>query len=154
MGKKGVLMKELFYAWLVVALSFVLGEIAHPGLFLFLSFAGGACGAAVASLLGYSFVVQCSVALVTTLFGFMVLFGWLRLRGYTGQEQGAQASNIYALSGKQGTVLKAVVPNQFGAVKINGEIWSARAVHNKSIEQGCIVEVITVRGAHVIVKEL
>lgn len=147
-------MKELIYIWLVVALLFVLCEIAHPGLFLFLSFAVGACCAAMVNWLGYGIIAQCSVALVTTVLGFIVLYGWLRLRGYTGPKHGAHPSNIYALPGKQGTVIRAVVPHKSGTVKVNGEIWSARSVHNKSIDKGAVVEIVHVRGAHVIVKEL
>ncbi len=147
-------MKELLYFWLVIALTFVLFEIAHPGLFLFLSFAVGACGAAVASWLGYSFIAQSSIALGSTLIGLLFLYGWLRLRGYAGSKQGAHPSNIYALPGKRATVIKAIVPDRFGQVKLNGEIWSARSEHGKPIDLGKVVEVMHLRGAHVVVKEL
>lgn len=147
-------MNPLIFVWLVIALSFVLIEIAHPGLFLCLSFAVGACGAAVASCLNYSFVTQTSVALVGTLAGFFVLYAWLQRTGDTGPGHGAHPSGVYALPGKRAVVTRAIIPDQFGQVKINGEVWSARSVHNQHIAQGTLVEVVTQRGAHVVVKEL
>lgn len=147
-------MNPFIFFWLVIALSFVLLEIAHPGLFLCLSFAVGACLASFASYLDYDLVVQSSVALVGTMIGFLVLYAWVQRTGYAGPGQGSHPSGVYALPGKRATVTKAIQPHQFGQVKINGEIWSARSEHNQHISQGTLVEVVYQRGAHVVVKEL
>ena len=42
------------------------------------------------------------------------------------------------------------MPDKPGEVKINGEIWTARA--NEVITKGETVEIVVVRGAHVVVK--
>ncbi|MGE0009285.1 MAG: NfeD family protein [Candidatus Babeliales bacterium] len=147
-------MNQFIFFWLVIALTFVLFEIAHPGLFLCLSFAVGACLAAIASYLDYNLVVQTSVALIGTLLGFLALYSWIRLTGYAGPGHGSHPSGVYALPGKRAVVTKAIVPDQFGQVKINGEIWSARSDHNQHIPHGTLVEVVYQRGAHVVVKEL
>lgn len=147
-------MNQFIFIWLVIALTFVLFEIAHPGLFLCLSFAVGACAAALASYFDYSFVVQTSVALGGTVIGFVLLYAWLRMTGSTGHSHGAHPSGVQALPGKRAVVIKTIHPDQFGQVKISGEIWSARSVHNQHIAQGTLVEVVYQRGAHVVVKEL
>ena len=147
-------MNQFIFIWLVFALTFVLFEIAHPGLFLCLSFAVGACAAALVSYFDYSFVVQCSVALCGTMVGFLLLYAWLRMTGDAGSAQGAHPSGVQALPGKRAVVIKTIHPDQFGQVKINGEIWSARSVHNQHIVLGTLVEVVYQRGAHVVVKEL
>lgn len=147
-------MNQFLFFWLVTALTFVMFEISHPGLFLCLSFAVGSCAAALVSYFGFGFVVQCSVALVGTMIGFVLLYAWLRVTGYAGPGQGSHPSGVYALPGKRAIVIKAIVPDQLGQVKINGEVWSARSVHNQHIAEGTLVEVVYQRGAHVVVKEL
>lgn len=132
----------------------MLFEIAHPGLFLCLSFAIGASFAAMASYYDFDFVVQCSIALLGTLIGFFVLYAWLRMTGYAGPGIGSHHSGVDVLPGKRAVVIKTIQPDVFGQVKINGEIWSARSVHNQLIAQGTLVEVVYQRGAHVVVKEL
>ena len=47
------------YTWLVAALLLLLSEISTPGLFYFLSFSAGACGAAMAAFLGANIYLQC-----------------------------------------------------------------------------------------------
>lgn len=147
-------MNQFIYIWLVIALTFVLFEIAHPGLFLCLSFAVGACAAALASYFDYDLVVQSSVALVGTIVGFIVLYAWLRATGDAGPGQEPHPSGVHALPGKRAVVTKSLHPDIFGQVKVNGEIWSARSLHNTHIAEGTLVEVVYQRGAHVVVKEL
>lgn len=63
-------------------------------------------------------------------------------------------TNIYALQGKLAVVTTTIEPNKFGQVKIGGELWAARAHDNNAIEVGVQVEIVSVGGAHVVVKRI
>jgi membrane protein implicated in regulation of membrane protease activity len=63
-------------------------------------------------------------------------------------------SNVYALKGQKGIVLKAVTPKSTGVVKIGGEVWSARTAREDVIQVGTMVEVIDVIGVHLIVERV
>jgi membrane protein implicated in regulation of membrane protease activity len=54
----------------------------------------------------------------------------------------------------QGLVVKAIALHTAGLVKVNSELWAARTVNGEVVEVDSMVEVIDVRGAHVIVKKL
>ena len=64
-----------------------------------------------------------------------------------------QATNVYALVGKKGTVIEPISPDQPGYVKIQGEQWLARSIAPAPLPQGCKIMVIDVRGAHLIVDQ-
>lgn len=63
-------------------------------------------------------------------------------------------SNVYALKGQRGIVLKSVTPKTTGVVKIGGEVWSARTAREEVIAVGSTVEVIDVIGVHLIVERV
>jgi len=144
----------LFFIWLSIALSFLLLEIAHPGLFLFLSFCFGALAGAVLSWFGYSIYAQLLGALVTTCIATVILFYWVRKRYGEFRKGIDHQSNVYALVGRKGWVTKSIEPGEFGFVKLNGEVWMARALHETSIDKGCEVEVLYIRGAHLVVEKV
>jgi membrane protein implicated in regulation of membrane protease activity len=58
------------------------------------------------------------------------------------------------LLGKRGFVITNIGEKQSGMVKINGATWAARCVHGSVIHVGDEVEVVDVRGTHVIVKKI
>ena len=59
-----------------------------------------------------------------------------------------------ALVGSRAVVLERVAFAQYGAVRIDGEIWTARACgEDEVIEPGTLVDVIEIRGAVVLVSE-
>jgi len=59
-------------------------------------------------------------------------------------------SNVDALVGRQGQVLKAISPLETGQVKLNGEIWTAAS--DEEIGVNSKVEVLRVEGVKLIVK--
>jgi membrane protein implicated in regulation of membrane protease activity len=60
-----------------------------------------------------------------------------------------------ALIGRQGIVLERIANAEgAGCVKIDGEVWTARALHDDQvIEKGKQVEVVQIRGATALVSE-
>jgi len=146
-------MNTLVYNWLILALISLVLEMTSPGLFLFLSFTFGACAGALASWLEYSFNLQLMSALVTTFVAFMLLYFIVRRTKYL-ESTYSYSSNVYALQGKRGLVVKAIVPGAFGQVKVAGELWAARAQDKQEILMGSWVEIVCVQGAHVIVKKI
>ncbi|MDP3888950.1 MAG: NfeD family protein [bacterium] len=144
-------MDNLFYAWLIIAILFVLLEMGAPGLLFFLSFAFGAAISAFSTFFIFSFMQQCLIFLVATIVALWVLNAMLKRKMYT-HNATYQKTNIYALQGKLAVVVKTIAPGKFGEVKLGGELWSARAVHNANIEVDTEVKVVDVRGAHVIVE--
>jgi len=123
------------YIWLMIAIFFLLMEMGSPGLFFFLSFFFGGLLAAFSSLWIMSIVGQIIVSFI-------------------GKNRSYEHTNVFALKGKRGFVVTHIGEKQSGLVKINGVTWAARCVHNNSMNVGDEVEVIDVRGTHVIVKKV
>ena len=142
----------IWWYWLMAALIFLLFELSSPGLFLFLSFSCGALFGALASWLGYSFAMQSIIALFGTICSLVILTRWVKgqLHRFTKE----QHTNIYALIGKRGYILKKVTPEKFGQAKINGEVWSCKSTHQEEIEIGQEIEVVQVSGSHIVVKKI
>jgi membrane protein implicated in regulation of membrane protease activity len=137
----------MIIAWLIVALIFILLEIGHPGLFLFLSFSAGALVSAGISALGSDLMPQIIGFFVSTVAAFFILTTWVKKTS-----PHTPKTNVYALQGKKGIVIAEINPTAPGSVKVAGEIWSARAAQeDATISVDTIVEIITVRGVHLIV---
>ena len=138
-----------FYGWLVIAFLFLILETTSPGLFFFSSFFFGGLMAAISTFFTSSIALQSTVFLLSTSLFLFVLRYWI-LPSMTNR---SHQTNVYALRGKHGIVIKEITFNTPGFVKINGETWVARIAKNEIITVGDKVEVIDIRGAHVIVKK-
>lgn len=147
-----ILLDNFCYFWLAVSFFFLIAEMTNPGLFLFLSFFLGGLIAAGVTFFTSSFTAQSGIFLLGTTI-FMILLRYFVLPILSKNRTHIQ-TNIFALKGKQGFVLKGITVHKMGIVKINGESWSARSVDDEGIDEGCTVEVIDVRGAHVVVKKI
>lgn len=143
-------MNNTIFFWFIISLLFFLIELGHPGLFFFLSFALGALFASATSFLGYSLVVQSAIFIISSIFSLFFLKSWVRVYAKYGKHQ---VTNVDALRGKCGVVIKEISPEQVGQVKINGQIWSAKADGAKTIGVHARVEVLRIAGCHVMVKE-
>jgi len=92
------------------------------------------------------------IFLGSTVFSFIILRLWVK---YFGSHLGmTQETNIYAFKGRRVGVVSPIKKNMPGYVTIDGVLWRAYANNNNAISKGSWVEVINVRGAHVIVKLL
>ena len=138
------------YFWLFLAILFLAAEIGTPGLFIFIAFSIGFFIAAGASFLLLSFVVQCWTALISSILAFIVLkyFFASKLKS-----SDIDNTNIDALVGKKGVVVKIIEPNKKGQVKIGGEIWSAISQDNSILQLDEVVKVLHVAGNKLIVRK-
>jgi membrane protein implicated in regulation of membrane protease activity len=137
--------------WLILAVVFAVGEIATLGFFL-APFAGGAAVAAVVSAAGGGFVISLAVFLVIA----AALLAALRPLARSHKRMPPQIrTGTAALVGKDATVVERIVNGEgVGCVRIDGEVWTARAyLDDETYEPGTRVQVVEIRGATALVTE-
>ena len=137
--------------WLIVAAVFAVGEIATLGFFL-APFAGGALLAALLSALGAGAVLSWVTFIVVS----VVLLGALRPIARSHRRMPPQIrTGTAALVGRTGVVVERIANDEgVGCVKLDGEVWSARAYDDDEvIEAGRRVHVLEIRGATALVSE-
>jgi membrane protein implicated in regulation of membrane protease activity len=139
----------MIFFWLIIGLFFLVLELGNVGLFFFLSFFFGATAAALVSLCTDSLSFQSSIFLGASVCAFWVLKYWLKK-----EQKNIHRTNIYALQGKKALVLQDVSLDAPGAVKVGGEIWSAKPLEKNVCVAGSWVTVVRVEGAHLIVSSL
>jgi membrane protein implicated in regulation of membrane protease activity len=151
-GSKPVEINMMFYGWLIVAFFFLILEMGSPGLFFFISFFFGGLVAAGVSCITDSIIMQAvsfSGAVISALFVLRYV-----VIPMLGKDRHHERTNVYALKGKHGFVVKPISLQIPGFVRINGELWVAQVTRDEHIDAGSTVEVIAVRGAHVVVKKV
>lgn len=139
---------EFTLLWLIVAVFFLLIELASPGLFYSLSFAFGAVAA-----LAYAQIDTCVTTHMLVFLGASAV-AMLVLRRMVARRTGTYrpTSNVYALVGKHGTVEVVPTATQFGYVKINGERWACRTIAHEHIGVNAHIIVVGIKGSHLIVR--
>lgn len=138
--------------WLIVAFLFLIAELSSPGFFFFFSFFIGALITAASVLFISSNVTQLFIFLGGTAGAFLLLQLWIKMRGARPSKK--HDTNIDALKGKRAIVVQDITPNKPGYVSISGVMWLARSKNNNHIEEGQLVEIVDVQGAHVLVEEV
>ena len=63
-------------------------------------------------------------------------------------------TNVDSLAGMHALVTKKISEFERGEVKLNGQIWSAKAKDNCVLEEGTKCEVVRIEGVQAVVKEL
>lgn len=144
------IVNNLVYFWLIIAFFFLILEMGSPGLFFFLAFFFGGLGAAALTFFTDSLMVQTVIFFLGTVSALFFLRYYARAAE---KDRPHERTNVYALQGKRGFVIKRITVEMPGLVKIDGEIWVARSLHGELLEEKVSVEVVDVRGAHVIVKK-
>lgn len=136
--------------WFFTALSFFFLELTSPGLLFCLAFS---CGALLACALAFiwedDLLLQTVSFLLGTLIAYIVLYVWIKQDTHHGYK-----SNSDALIGKQGILIAAISPGNPGSVKIGGEIWMALSVHNQPVASQTPVQVVSIKGVHLIVSPI
>jgi len=133
--------------WLSIGLLLAAAELATVDFTLLMLAVGALAGCLVAAL-GLNVVVQVIVAATVSvsLLGFVRPSIARRLHAGPTLKSGPEA-----LVGKDGLVLERVTAHN-GRVKLQGEIWSARALDGDSvIEPGSRVSVVRIEGATAVV---
>jgi membrane protein implicated in regulation of membrane protease activity len=137
--------------WMIAAVIFAIGEIISMSLFL-APFAGGAVVAALLAAMGAGTVVEFSAFLVVSI----VLLAALRPLARAHQRgRGQIKTGTAALVGQHAMVVERIVNSEgVGCVRLDGEIWTARAFDDDEIiEPGTKVMVLEIRGATALVSE-
>jgi membrane protein implicated in regulation of membrane protease activity len=136
--------------WVIVAAIFAVGEMLTLGFFL-APFSVGALAAALVDVLGGSFAVDLAAFVVVS----VVVLTLLRpvARSHRRMPPSIRTGTA-ALVGRTATVVTPIGVHEPGSVKIDGEIWSARALdEDQAIEAGTRVQVVEIRGAMALVTE-
>ena len=142
---------DAWLLWLIAAVILALGEIATLG-FVLAPFAGGALLAALAAGVGAGFALQLGVFLLAS----VALLGALRPLARSHKRMPPLLrTGTAALVGRTGVVTERVVNDAgSGAVKVEGEVWTARAYDDDAvIEAGTRVSVVEIKGAIALVTE-
>lgn len=135
--------------WVLLAVILAVGEVMSLSLFL-APFALGALFGAAAELAGAGTAIGIIVFLVSS----GLLFGFVRpiARGHM-RTPAQLRTGTAALVGKTALVTERV-DSVAGAVKLEGEIWTARPyVPDETFESGSHVHVVEIQGATALVSE-
>jgi membrane protein implicated in regulation of membrane protease activity len=137
--------------WLIAAVILAIGEIVSMGLFL-APFAGGAAIAALLAAAGAGAVVEWAAFLVVSIILLAALRPLARAHRRT---RGQIRTGTAALIGQTATVVERIANAEgVGCVRLDGEIWTARAYDDDDIiEPGTRVQVLEIRGATALVSE-
>jgi membrane protein implicated in regulation of membrane protease activity len=142
---------DAWVIWLIAAVIFGVGEIATLGFFL-APFAGGALVAAlVTGLGGGTFVGWASFLVVSVI----LLLALRPLARSHRRLPPVLRTGTASLVGKTGMVVERIANDEgVGCVKIDGEVWTARAYDDDDvIEAGKRVQIIEIKGATALVTE-
>jgi membrane protein implicated in regulation of membrane protease activity len=142
---------DAWVIWLIVAVVFAVAEVINLSFFLF-PFAIGAAGAAVVDLAGGPAAASWITFVVLT----AVSFGIVRpiARRHISMPPQLRTGTA-ALIGRTAIVTERIVNDDaVGKVRIDGEVWSARAYdEDKVLEPGTRVHVLEIRGAMALVDD-
>ncbi|MHB8656934.1 MAG: NfeD family protein [Solirubrobacteraceae bacterium] len=137
--------------WAVIACACGVGEMLSTGFFL-APFSVGAALAAVTALAGAGGLSEWIVFVLVSVLTLVVVRPLLTSHA---RSTPAIRTGAAALIGKQAVVLERIVNREgMGCVKIDGEVWTARAFdEDRVIEPGAHVEVVEIKGATALVME-
>lgn len=139
---------DIWVYWVVIGVIFMIIEMFTPGFVLgLIGFSAVISG--LSAYLGFGRYVQIIVFIVSNL----ILFTFIRKIIYSYFSNGEKdvKTNIDALQGKKGKVVKKIAPDEHGEVKVGGEIWYAVADDDSVIEVDSWVIVREVSGSKLIV---
>ena len=134
--------------WLVALIVFISVEIATLGL-ASIWFAGGSLVAFIASFFGANLIVQVILFLVVSI----VLLVLTRPIAAKYFNKNRAKTNVDAIVGRNAVVIKDI-DNLKGEGEINlaGQIWTARAIDDKVIEENTQVKIVSIEGVKAMVK--
>src|SRR3954463_6327940 len=137
--------------WLIAAVILAIGEIASTSLFL-APFAGGALVASLLAAVGAGPTAEFAAFLAVSI----ILLAALRPLARSQQRsKGKIRTGTAALVGQPATVVERIANAEgVGCVKLDGEIWTARAYDDdETFEPGARVQVLEIRGATALVSD-
>ena len=136
--------------WVVIAIILIIAEFLTAG-FVSIFFGIGAALTAVISVFTSSIPVQLLCFAVVSLI--MVLVGRPVMKKLFKIDKDVKFSTVDAIIGKQGIVVKDITGMEYGLVKIDGDTWTASSAERNEIKIGTKVEVESIDGVKVVVRE-
>jgi membrane protein implicated in regulation of membrane protease activity len=142
---------DAWVIWLIVAVVFAVAEVVNLSFYLF-PFAIGAAGAALVGVAGGGIAIELITFAVLTGVSFTVVRPIAR-RHINMPPQ--IRTGTAALIGRTGIVTERVVNDEgVGRVRIDGEVWTARAYdEDQIIEAGTRVHIMEIKGATALVSD-
>jgi membrane protein implicated in regulation of membrane protease activity len=132
--------------WIVLGVVLAIAEVFTATLVLIM-LAAGAFAAAIAAALGAPVAVQALVFAAVSTLSLLAVRPVIRQHRRPAVETGSTPFGVEAIEGSAGTVLEDVDADH-GLVKIDGELWTARAYDTTQvIGKGERVRVVEVKGA-------
>ena len=113
-------------------------------------FGVGAIGALVCELLNFNWIVQSFVFMFISIL--CIILSRPLSKKYL--RSNTIRTNLDRVIGKHALVTKAITLDNKGEVKVMGNYWSAVSLNNEVIEEDCYVEVLSIEGAHLVVKKI
>lgn len=139
---------SMILVWTILAIVFAVLEGITLGLTT-IWFAVGSLAAMVVAMLGFGVNAQLVVFMISALLTFV----FIRPLAQKVLKVGDTKTNVDSLIGKKGVVHVAVTPYKVGQVKVNGQIWTAKAeLDDVNIPVGEEVEVLRVDGVKLIIR--
>ena len=136
--------------WLIAAGIFFIIEIATVG-FLIFWLGIGALLAMIVSLFTNNILIQTFTFVISSCI--LIPLTKPLADKFSGDKK--VLTNSYSLINKKGIVLKDIDPKQsVGQVKVNGEIWSAKAENESVIKEGTEIEVVKIDGVKLVVSPI
>jgi len=113
-------------------------------------FGVGAIAALIAEAFGLNQIIQVVLFTVVSIISIIITRPLSKkyLRGNTVR------TNYDRVIGKHCLVTETITADNKGEVKVMGTLWMATSLNNETIEAGQYAEVISIEGAHVIVKKI
>jgi len=141
-----------WHVWMMLGIGFIIIEIIDPA-FFFLSLG---IGALVTGLLSLLPIVSSSIPLQILLFAIFsfIAFLFMRKLGKKVLKYPGSETNVFALKGKPGFVIKEIPAEGKGYVKIGGEEWSAVEEQGLALTKDTKIEVVGIDGNKLIVKQV
>jgi membrane protein implicated in regulation of membrane protease activity len=129
--------------WLIIGCILFIVEITTASFFM-IFFSIAAFLTVGISLFVDNIAVQIMIFCVLSTIG--LLKGRSVLERYFKVNQEVKLSNVDALINKVGVVTKKIQPHEYGLVKIEGDIWTAKSKLEETIEEGQMVIVRDIEG--------
>ena len=136
--------------WLVIAIIMLVIEVVTTGLAT-LWFAVGALVAMVMDLCGAPLVAQIAVMAGVSIICFVLCMIWIKPKLESLRKKNIQRTNADRLIGRDGIVIVPLNRTEGkGQVKIDGQVWSAKA--DTDIAEGIRVTVKSIEGVKLVVE--
>lgn len=130
---------ELWHIWILISMTLFILEIFIPSFIMF-NFGLGAMVSSVMAGLDLSIEMQLIVFGIATLLSFFLIRPFMLKYGYRRSHN--QKTNVEAIVGRIGTVSDSIDHEKgTGAVRIDGDVWTAYSSNREYIAKDTLVEI-------------